>query len=78
MNRYDQVFCKASGSRELDRHEDGEWIRYEDVEPAIMALRRLVDKHASNALFDNSGHWEFARVVLDELDAVPQKGNDHG
>lgn len=36
-----------------------------DAAPALLAaLEALLDKHAANSLFDNSGHWEQARAAI--------------
>lgn len=38
--RYDHVFQKASGSREMVEAPEGEWVRYEDVEGDVERLHR--------------------------------------
>lgn len=43
LTRYHHKFQKASGSREMVEGPDGEWIRFDEIEPIILALRELVE-----------------------------------
>jgi hypothetical protein len=42
VTRFDHVFQRQSGSREMVESEEGEWVRWEDVEPLIQALEELI------------------------------------
>lgn len=55
LTRYNHEFQKASGSREMVEQPDGEWIRFDEVEPFILALMELVELKGIKERLDG---WE--------------------
>lgn len=44
MQRYKHEFQTASGSREMVEYEDGDWVRWEEVESSQWVGRQIVDE----------------------------------
>jgi hypothetical protein len=45
VQRWKHEFQKASGSREMVEHEDGEWMHYEDLKCAMIFVTSYLHEH---------------------------------